>query len=78
MDVKILGTGCPNCIILEENTKEALDQLGLDYTIEKVTKMEDIMTYGVLSTPGLVVDGKVLRSGVLLSSQEILSLIEGI
>ncbi len=63
MDIKILGSGCKKCIKLEEHTKEAVKSLGLDATVSKITDYEDILSYGVMNTPALVVDGKVVMSG---------------
>ena len=63
MIIKILGPGCTNCVNLERATREALDQLGLDATVEKVTDYAAIVGYGVMSTPGLVVDEQVVLSG---------------
>lgn len=63
MNIKVLGSGCPNCIRLEKNVLEALKELGKEATVEKVTDIKEIMSYGVMSTPALVVDGKVLFSG---------------
>lgn len=71
MNIKILGTGCPNCKRLEANTKVAVEELGLDATIEKVTDIKDIMKYGVMSTPALVVDEKVKVMGKVPSSEDI-------
>lgn len=71
MNIKILGTGCSNCKRLEANTKAAIEELGLDATIEKVTDIKDIMKYGVMSTPALVVDEKVKVMGKIPSSEEI-------
>jgi small redox-active disulfide protein 2 len=74
--VKILGTGCAKCLKLEENTREALKELGYDYTLEKVTDINDIMNYGILMTPGLVLDEKVLMSGKLLNKNQIMDLLK--
>lgn len=63
MLIKILGPGCKNCENLEQRTREAVDHLGLDATIEKVTDYGEIAGYGVMKTPGLVVDEKVVVSG---------------
>lgn len=71
MNIKVLGSGCPNCKKLEANTKEAVADLGLDATIEKVTDYKDIVSYGVMKTPALVVDGKVKLSGRVPSKEEI-------
>ena len=71
MIIKILGPGCTNCKNLERATREALDQLGMDATVEKVEDYAAIMRYGVMSTPGLVVDDKVLTSGRVPKPAEI-------
>lgn len=63
MDIKVLGPGCNNCVRLEANTREALEALGRAASIEKVTDIGQIVGYGVMSTPGLVVDGTVVVSG---------------
>jgi small redox-active disulfide protein 2 len=63
MNVKVLGPGCANCITLEKRTRQALAQLGLDATVEKVTDYAQIADYGVMSTPGLVVDDQVILQG---------------
>ncbi|KAJ48936.1 small redox-active disulfide protein 2 [Clostridium tetanomorphum] len=71
MIIKVLGSGCTNCKKLEENTRKAVEELGVDATIEKVTDMKDILSYGVMKTPALVVDEKVKVMGRVLSSEEI-------
>ncbi len=71
MNIKILGSGCTNCKKLEENTKKAVAELGLVATFEKVTDYKDIVSYGVMKTPGLVVDGKVKLTGRVPSTEEI-------
>ena len=76
MIIKILGTGCPNCKKLEANTIEAMSQMGLNLPIVKVTNMEDIMSYDIMSTPGLVIDNKVISTGKVLSSQMIVELFQ--
>lgn len=63
MDIKVLGPGCNNCVRLEANTREALTSLGRSASIEKVTDYGRIAGYGVMSTPGLVVDGTVVVAG---------------
>lgn len=74
--IKILGSGCPKCIQLEKNAKEAVALLEKDIKIEKVTQMKDIASYGVLSTPALVYNETVLSYGKVLSKHEIVSLIQ--
>ena len=76
MRIKILGTGCPNCKILEKNTKEAIEELNLKAEVEKVTDIKEIMEYGIMSTPALVVDEKVVSYGKVLSSEEIKKLLK--
>lgn len=69
MEIKVLGPGCPNCQQMEELTKKAAKELGFDAKIEKVTDMLEIMKY-TISTPGLVVNGKLKHSGKPLPSLE--------
>lgn len=71
MIIKILGTGCRKCDKLEDNTKLAIEELKVDASIEKVTDFKDIMKYGVMQTPALVVDEKVEAVGKTLSTKEI-------
>lgn len=71
MIIKVLGSGCANCKKLEENTKKAVEELGIDATIEKVTDFKKIMAYGVMKTPALVVDEKVKIMGRVASAEEI-------
>lgn len=75
MHVKILGPGCKNCHNLETRTRQALDHLGLDAEVEKVTDYAAIAGYGVLTTPGLVVDEKLLVSGRVPTAEEITGLL---
>jgi len=71
MNIKILGGGCANCKKLEENTVLALKELNMEATIEDVTDIDQIIDYGVMKTPALVVDGKVKSSGRVLGVEEI-------
>lgn len=71
MNIKILGTGCPNCQKLEKNTKQAVEELKIAASIEKVTEIQEIMSYGVMSTPALVVEGNVLVTGRIPDVSEI-------
>lgn len=75
MNIKILGPGCRNCINLEKQVRKAVGNLGIDAQVDKVTDYTEIMSYGALSTPGLVVDGDVLVSGRVPKAQEIESLL---
>lgn len=76
MKIEILGTGCSKCKTLEEVTKQAVAQSGIFAQIEKVEDIQKIMDYGVMNTPALVIDGKVLSTGKLLSVNEIVELIK--
>ena len=73
--LQILGTGCAKCTKLAEATEHAAQSLGLPYEIEKVTEIQRIMAFGVMTTPALVVDGVVKASGRVLSSDEIRKLL---
>ena len=75
MIVKILGPGCRNCHSLEERTREALAQLGLQAQIEAVTDYAEIARYGVMKTPGLVVDEEVVVSGKVPSVADLTKLL---
>ncbi len=77
MDVKILGSGCANCHALEAAAKEAVAELGLDATVEMVTDYTRILGYGVMSTPGLVIDDKVIVSGRVPSKEEVKRFLAG-
>ncbi|MCB5267275.1 MAG: thioredoxin family protein [Candidatus Cloacimonetes bacterium] len=75
MIIKILGTGCPKCKKLEASALLAIEQAGLEATVEKVTDLNKIMDYGVIMTPALVIGDKVLSSGKVISPEEIKILI---
>jgi small redox-active disulfide protein 2 len=77
MDVKILGTGCVNCRNLETLTRAVLDELGLEIEIDKVTDPGEIVTWGVMSTPALVVDDEVVASGRIPSRDQLKELLAG-
>jgi small redox-active disulfide protein 2 len=74
--VKILGSGCAKCNALEEATRAALAELGMENDIDHVTDFVQIAAYGVMTTPALVVDGKVLSCGKVLEKEEIMALIQ--
>ena len=71
MKIQILGTGCPKCKKLTENAEAAAKELGLDFEIEKVTEINDIMAFGVMMTPALVIDGDVKIVDKVASVEEI-------
>lgn len=75
MIIKILGSGCAKCKKLEENVRKAVADKGVDATVEKVTDMDKIMDYGVMMTPALVIDEKVISAGKLLKVEEIAKLL---
>lgn len=76
--VKVLGSGCPKCNALEAAAKAALEQLGMDTAIEHVTDYAKIAAYGVMSTPALVVDGKVVSYGKALKTEEVVAILKKI
>ena len=65
MEIKVLGTGCAKCKSLEKVTRQAIEELELDATVEKVEDIQKIMEYAVMRTPALVIDEKVVMSGQL-------------
>lgn len=73
--IQILGTGCTKCEKLAANAKEAADNLGLEYELIKIKDLNEIMNFGVMTTPGLAVDGKVLSAGKVPSPADIEKLI---
>lgn len=75
MKIQILGTGCPKCKTLTANAEKAVRELGITAEISKVTDLKEIMGFGVMMTPALVVDGVVKSSGHLLSPEQIKKLI---
>ena len=75
MKIQVLGTGCPKCKKLEEATDAAAKELQLDYELEKVTDINQIMAAGVMLTPALVVDGEVKVVGKVPTVEEIKSLL---
>lgn len=75
MQIKILGPGCANCTNLEKETRAAVAALGIEATIEKVTDFAEIAGYGVMRTPGLVVDEQVVLSGRIPKAAEIQQLL---
>lgn len=76
MMIKVLGPGCKNCVNLSKNTQEALDELGIDAQIVKVTDYKDIASFGVMSTPALVIDEDVVAYGKVLKPKAIKEILE--
>jgi small redox-active disulfide protein 2 len=74
--VKVLGSGCAKCNQLEASVKEAIEKLGMDMAVGHVTDFSQITAYGVMSTPALVVDGKVVSAGKVLKTEEAMKLLE--
>ena len=75
MEIKILGTGCSNCRTLEKATRDTVDELGIDATISKEEDIIKIMEYGIMHTPALVVNEKVVSSGRIPSKNELRKLL---
>lgn len=75
MIIKVLGSGCMNCKTLEQRTSEALKKMNIEASIEKVTEYQDIASYGVMRTPGLVIDNKVLVQGRVPTVEQIQELL---
>ena len=76
MEIKILGKGCPKCKRLEELAREAAAELGAAVTFTKVKDMDEILSYDISSTPGLVIDGKVRSAGRIPRKEEIAAWIQ--
>lgn len=71
LQIKVLGSGCPNCKRLEAETRAALDESGVSYDLTKVTEYADIAAYNVLSTPALVINEQVVSAGRIPKRQQI-------
>jgi len=76
MVIKILGSGCTNCKKLEELANKAVEQLGIDAEVVKVTDMAEIMGYGVMSTPALVVDEELKLAGRVPSYDDVVTILQ--
>lgn len=76
MKLEILGTGCPKCMKLEELARKAASDLGIEAEVKKVKDVKEIMSYGVMITPALVVDGEVKVAGRIPSLEEIKKMIK--
>jgi small redox-active disulfide protein 2 len=75
--LQVLGTGCPKCKLLTEHAERAAQELGLDYELEKVTRIEDILAFGVVTTPALVVDGEIRVFGHVPTTSRIKEMLAG-
>lgn len=75
-EIKVLGPGCAKCSALYEKVKEIADATGLEYNLEKITDMNEIISFGVMITPGLVVDGQVVASGKVPKDNDIKKMIQ--
>jgi small redox-active disulfide protein 2 len=75
MIIKVLGSGCPKCRKLEANVRKAVAEMNIEATVEKVKEINDIVEYGVMSTPALVIDEKVIITGRVPSVEEIKKLL---
>jgi small redox-active disulfide protein 2 len=76
VEIKVLGSGCAKCAQLEKLTRQAVAELGLDAQVEHVTELTEMMAYGVMSTPALVVNGEVRLAGRLPKLEELKSLLQ--
>ena len=73
MEIKILGVGCPKCERMEKNVKKVIDDIGIQAEVEKVKDIEDMMEYGIMMTPALVINNETKCQGRIPSTQEIKS-----
>lgn len=76
MNIKVLGTGCSNCKTLEKLVRSTVEEMKIEATVEKVEDIQKIMGYGIMRTPGLVINEKVVLSGKIPSAKELVELIE--
>ena len=75
--IEVLGTGCPKCRALEQTVREAVEELGMEAEITKVSAIEDIVARGVMMTPALAIDGEIRSSGRVLSPHDVRELLSG-
>ena len=73
MNIKILGTGCKKCTNLEQKVREIVSINNIDAVVSKVTDIQEIISYGIMTTPGLVIDEKVKSSGIIPKDEQILT-----
>ncbi len=77
MKIEVLGTGCAKCQKLEKNARKAVEELGIDAEIEKVEDLSEISARGVMTTPALSIDGKVIAKGKILNLEQIKEKLKG-
>lgn len=77
MKIQVLGSGCPKCKLLEQHTRDAVTELGIDADISKVTDSDEIMEMGVMMTPALAIDGVVKSVGKVLTKEQVMAFING-
>lgn len=75
MDIKVLGTGCPKCMALEKAIKQAVEKTGVNASVTKVEDIVEIMQFGIMTTPALVIDGKIVVKGNVPTVDELAQLI---
>ncbi len=73
MEIKILGTGCKKCNLLESKVRELVEKNNIDAVVEKVTDIQKMISYGILSTPGLVINEKLMSSGIIPKEDQLLN-----
>ncbi|WP_346898686.1 thioredoxin family protein [Clostridium sp. UBA7503] len=78
MIIKILGSGCKKCVTLKENTEVALKEIGIEAEIIKIMDFKDIMAYGVMTTPALIINEKVVSFGKVLKPKEIIKILHSL
>lgn len=78
ISVKILGTGCKKCQTLEQKVKDLISQNNIDAAVEKVTDINEMMSYGIMMTPGLVVNEKLMSTGIIPKDEQILNWLKGV
>lgn len=76
MIIKILGSGCKNCMLLHENVEKAVKLAGIQAEVIKVTDIQEIMSYGIMTMPAIVVDEKVVSYGKILKPEDIVKLLK--
>ena len=75
MQIKVLGAGCERCAKLEQMTREAVEQLGLDAEVLYITDIEEVMSHGVMTTPAIVIDGEVRLAGRIPTMEQLISVL---